>query len=132
MLREQQEIYLKLADALLAGLKVDEVKKTLQRGEKYYSDEYVVGNTAYFITLNLQPLWNAGEVSLYMCGYITTKNVEIADLNSLRLILVRRSIDSDFLDVDKESAKKTLAWMIEEFKDHIRNFSREGNKICNF
>lgn len=121
MLREQQEIYLKLADALLAELNVDAIKEILQRGQKYYSDEYVVGNTSYFITLNLQYLfWNAGEVNLCMCGYITTTTNIENDLNPLRLILVRRSLNSDFLDADKEDAKKKLAWMIEEFKEELQ------------
>lgn len=122
MLKEQRDLYLKLADALLSGLNVDEVKKTLQRGKTYYSNEYTVGNTGYFLALTFQSLWSAGDGSLSMRGYITaTQNDKIIKTHELRLIRVIRSVNSDFLHTDKENIKKTLTWMVEEFKTQVLN-----------
>lgn len=122
MLKEQRDLYLNLADALLSGLNVDEVKKTLQRGKTYYSNEYTVGNTGYFLALTFQRLWSAGEGSLSMCGYITaTQNDKIIKTHELRIIRVLRSVNSNFLHTDKETIKKTLTWMVEEFKTQVLN-----------
>lgn len=120
MLKEQRDLYLKLADAMVSGLNVDEAKKTLQRGKNYYSNEYIVGNTGYFLTLTFQRLWSAGDGTLSMCGYITsTQNDKIIKTHKLRLIRVIRSVNSDFLHTDKENIKQTLAWMVEEFKTQV-------------
>lgn len=120
MLKEQRDLYLKLADALLSGLNIDEVKTTLQRGKNYCSNEYTVGNTGYVLALTFQRLWSAGEGSLSMCGYITaTQNDKIIKTQELRIIRVLRSVNSDFLHTDKENIKKTITWMVEEFKNDV-------------
>lgn len=114
MLREQKEIYLKLADKVLDGLNVEDFRSILQQGDEYCSDEFVVGKTSYFLTFRISRLFSEKENSFYVCGYISTKQ----DL--LILIRVRRSVNSNFLDVDK-TTKETLAWIIDEFKEEIIN-----------
>lgn len=127
MLKEQRDLYLNLADALLSGLNVEEVKKTLQRGKPYCSNEYTVGNTGYFLTLTFQRLWSAGEGSLSICGYITaTQNDKIIKTHELRIIRVLRSVNSNFLATDKENIKKTITWMVEEFKNVVGGSYRYG------
>lgn len=113
MLKEQIEIYSKLADTLLKELDIEELKDTLKRWEEYCSKEWKVGSTSYFLTLQLQPLWSKQELSLYVRGYIATGD------ETLKLIRVRRDVSADFLDTD-EKILKTLSWMIEEFKEGLK------------
>lgn len=113
MLKEQIEIYSKLADTLLKELDIEELKNTLKKWEEYCSKEWKAGNTSYFLTLQLQPLWSKQELSLYLQGYITAGGW------TLKLIRVRRDVSADFLDTD-EKCLKTLSWLIEDFKAGLK------------
>lgn len=123
MLKEQRKIYTKLADMLLKELDIEELKDTLKKWEVYCSKEWKAGNTSYFLTLQLQPLWSKQELSLYVRGYIATGD------ETLNLIRVRRDVSADFLDTNRKCLK-TLSWMIEEFKGEVQAENKKVSGEC--
>lgn len=109
MLREQREIFNKLANIFLDGVNITYLKKKLKCGIEYSPQERWVGHTSYFLTIQTQPNQNQQqELSLCMRGYIT------AGTGILTLIRVRRDVGADFLNTD-EKCNETLAWMLKEF-----------------
>lgn len=113
MLREQREIYNKLADKLLDEAHIEELKKALTRWEDFSSEVCDVGNTSYYLKLDAVPCCEKQEISLYVEGYIATKD------GALTLISIRRDVEKGFINADEKSLK-TLSWLIGEFKGEVQ------------
>lgn len=123
MLKEQTEIYNKLADTLLDAVHIEELKKELTRWKVFSSEVANVGNASYYLKLEVVPCCEKQEVSLYVRGYIATGD------ETLTLISTRRDVGADFLDTNRKCLK-TLSWMIKEFKGEVQAENKKVRGEC--